>query len=313
MAIKKITIQIPVYFNQGSILLTYQLIKHHIIDYYKDLSFETIFIEDGSKDGSYSEILEVKKNYSDQEIKIVQFTRNFGQNAGFYAGLRYSNSDAMMTVSADLQEPPELLRQLIESLVAGEAPIIAGKRIGREDTAFASLTSKIFYGFMKKTAFPEMPVGGFDIAIINNDVKKMLLDLGDANPWIQGQLFWSGYPIKFVPYARLKREIGKSTWSIGKKLNVVLDATINYTYLPLRFFSTIGFIAFFLGVIYAGLLVINYFRGGAPFQGWTPIMMLILLLGGLQLVMLGLIGEYLRRNVEQTKKKPMYIVKQVIE
>jgi len=313
MTIKKITIQIPVYFNQGSILLTYQLIKHHIIDHYKDLQFETIFIEDGSKDGSFSEILEVKEKYRDQEIKIVQFTRNFGQNAGFYAGLRHSSSDAMMTVSADLQEPPELLKQLIDAMVAGEAPIIAGKRIGREDTTFASLTSRIFYGFMKKTAFPEMPVGGFDIAIINRDVMKMLLDLGDANPWIQGQLFWSGYPIKFVPYARLKREIGTSKWSIGKKMNVVLDATINYTYKPLRFFSAVGFIAFFLGLIYAVLLVVGYLRGEAPFNGWTPIMMLILLIGGLQLCMLGLIGEYMWRNIEQTKKKPMYIVKQLIE
>lgn len=310
---KKITIQIPVYFNQGSILLTYELIKEHVIDYYKDLKFETIFIEDGSKDKSYEELLQVKHKYKDYDIKIVQFTRNFGQNAGFYAGLKYADSDGMMTVSADLQEPPELLRNLIDAFVNKEAPIIAGKRIGREDSAFANLSSKLFYGFMRKTAFPEMPVGGFDIAIINNDVKKMLLDLGDANPWIQGQLFWSGYPIKFIPYARLKREIGTSKWSLGKKLNVFLDATINYTYLPLRFFSMVGIIAFVLGLIYALLLAINYFKGNAPFNGWTPIMMLILLIGGLQLVMLGFIGEYMWRNIEQTKKKPMYVVKQVVE
>ncbi len=219
----------------------------------------------------------------------------------------------MMTVSADLQEPPELLRNLIDAFVNEDAPIVAGKRIGREDSMFANLSSKLFYGFMRRTAFPEMPVGGFDIAIINNDVKNMLLNLGDANPWIQGQLFWSGYPIKFIPYARLKREIGTSKWSLGKKLNVFLDATINYTYLPLRFFSMVGIIAFILGMIYALLLVVNYFRGNAPFNGWTPIMMLILLIGGLQLVMLGFIGEYMWRNIEQSKKKPMYVVKQVVK
>lgn len=310
---KKITIQIPVYFNEGSILLTYELIRKEIFNHYKNLTFETIFIEDGSKDKSYNELLEVKNKYKDDDMQIVQFTKNFGQNAGFYAGLKYSNSDGMMTVSADLQEPPELLRNLIDAFVNEEAPIVAGKRIGREDSMFANLSSKLFYGFMRKTAFPDMPVGGFDIAIINNDVKNMLLDLGDANPWIQGQLFWSGYPIKFIPYARLKREIGTSKWSLGKKLNVFLDATINYTYLPLRFFSMVGIIAFILGIVYALLLVINYFRGNAPFNGWTPIMMLILLIGGLQLVMLGFIGEYMWRNIEQSKKKPMYVVKQVIK
>ncbi len=310
---KLITIGIPCYFNEGSIIKTYQLLKEQIFAYFTDLKFEVIFIDDGSKDGSYNEMLSLKSSYPNDEIRIIQFTRNFGQMSGYYAGLKNSKGDGYLAISADLQEPASLIKDLIETFVKNNAPLVAGKRIGRDDGFFANTYSKLFYGFMKKTAFPEMPVGGFDIAIVNQDVKNYLLSLEDVKPWIQGQMFWSGYPITFIPYERLKREIGSSKWNISKKINYTLDAVINYTYLPLRFFSLVGIIAFILGVIYAGLLVINYFQGDAPFNGWTPIMMLILLLGGLQLCMLGLIGEYMWRNIEQTKKKPMYIVKQVIE
>lgn len=310
---KLITILIPVYFNEGSIHPTYKILKEKIFSYYNKLKFEVIFIEDGSKDNSYNEILGLKTLYPADDIKIIQFTRNFGQMAGFYAGLNNSSGDGILTIAADLQEPPELLRNLIDAFVKNEAPIIVGQRVGRDDGFFANLYSKLFYGFMKKSAFPDMPVGGFDIALINKDVKAMLLSLEDTKPWIQGQLFWSGYAMKFIPYERLKREIGTSKWSMSKKINHTLDAIINYTYMPLRFFSVVGIIAFILGMVYALLLVINYFRGNAPFNGWTPIMMLILLFGGLQLIMLGFIGEYMWRNIEQTKKKPMYVVKQVIK
>ena len=303
-----VSIIIPVYFNEGSILSTYRVLKNDILSKFPKLTFEIVFIDDDSKDGSFKEMCEVKA--IDNSVKLIQLTRNFGQVSAIYAGYEKAEGKACLNIAADLQEPPELIISIIESYVNKEAQIIAGKRIDREESFYRKKTSQIFYYFMQKLSFPNMPKGGFDVVLIDDVVKKFLLNSNESNPFLQGQILWAGYSVKFIPYNRQERKIGKSKWSFGKKAKYLLDGILNYSYAPLRFMSIVGIITFILGIIYSIIIVIAYLFGNIPFQGWAPLMIIILLFSGLQLVMLGIIGEYLWRAFEQVKNRPKFIIKE---
>ena len=302
-----ISVIIPVYFNEGSINKTYEVLKSEVFDNFPNLKFETIFIDDGSKDGSLEEILKIKE--SNESVKVIQFSRNFGQVAAIYAGYEVAIGKGIINIAADLQEPPNLLIEMIGSFIREEASIIVGQRTGREESYYRKITSEFFYVVMRKLSFPNMPNGGFDVALISKEVKNKILELNESNPFWQGQILWTGFPVKFISYTRQKRDTGKSRWTFSKKIKYLLDGVLNYSYAPLRFFSVVGIISFLLGILYSIIIVIQYLFWGTPFVGWAPIMIIILLFSGMQLLVLGLIGEYLWRTLEQTKNRPKYIIK----
>ncbi|WP_228851070.1 glycosyltransferase family 2 protein [Aegicerativicinus sediminis] len=302
-----ISIIIPVFFNEGSIRSTYDVLKNEVFIKFPQLIFEIIFIDDGSGDNSFKEMCEVKS--MDSSVQLIRFTRNFGQVSAFYAGYEKAKGEACLNIAADLQDPTDLIINIVNSYINREAQIIAGKRIDRDESFYRKKTSQMFYFFMQKLSFPKMPKGGFDVVLIDQVVKKFLLDSNDVNPFWQGQILWPGYSIKFIPYQRKKREIGSSKWSFSKKVKYLLDGILNYSYTPLRFISIIGILTFMLGILYAIIITIAYFFGNTPFQGWAPLMIIVLLFSGLQLLMLGVIGEYLWRALEQVKNRPKFIIK----
>jgi glycosyltransferase involved in cell wall biosynthesis len=304
-----ISVVVPIYFNVGSIKKTCDSLKEMFSTHFKDLTYEIILIDDGSQDLSYNEMLECKD--VDKNVTTIKLTRNFGQVAAIYAGYQNSIGNCVLVISADQQDPVSLFIDLINSYLKKEAKIIVGERIGRDEDIYRRITSKVFYNLMKKLSFENMPKGGFDTILADREVINKLLELNEVNPFIQGQFLWTGYSIKFIKYFRQKREIGKSRWTLSKKTNYLLDGVMNYSYLPLRIFSILGITTFILGIIYAIVIIIDYFLGGSPFKGWAPIMIVILLFSGLQLVMLGLIGEYLWRNLEQSKKRPNFIIEKL--
>lgn len=305
-----ISVIIPVYFNEGSIQKTYEVLNHEVFNEFPDLKFEVIFIDDGSKDGSFEEIQEIQAQ--NKSIKVIQFSRNFGQVAALYAGYEVANGKGILNIAADLQEPVNLLIEIIGSFIREEAPIIVGQRIDREESYYRKMTSKFFYMMMRKLSFSNMPDGGFDVALISKEVKDKIMELNESNPFWQGQILWTGFPVKFISYARQKRNIGKSRWTFSKKIKYLLDGVLNYSYAPLRFFSLIGIISFLLGIFYSIIIVFQYIFWGTPFVGWAPLMIIILLFSGMQLLVLGLIGEYLWRTLEQTKNRPKFIIKKKI-
>jgi len=298
---------IPVYFNEGSISNIYEVLKNEVFSSFPDLKFETIFIDDGSKDGSLEEIMKVRA--FNKGVRVIQFSRNFGQVAAIYAGYESAAGKGVLNIAADLQEPASLIIEMITSFIRKDAPIILGQRIDRNESRYRKLTSRFFYRMMRRLSFSNMPDGGFDVALLSQEVKDKILELDESNPFWQGQILWTGYPVRFIPYTRQKREVGKSRWSFSKKIKYLLDGVLNYSYSPLRFFSLVGIISFLLGIIYSIIIVIQYILGGSPFEGWAPLMIIILLFSGLQLLVLGLTGEYLWRTLEQTKNRPKYIIK----
>ena len=158
-----------------------------------------------------------------------------------------------------------------------------------------------------------MPLGGFDFVSISSRVRDVLLRNKESNPFWQGQILWTGFKIHFIPYVRQKREHGKSKWTFSKKLKYLIDGVLSYSYFPIRFISFCGLLTFLIGIIYSIIIIIQYFLGNYPFQGWTPIMILILLIGGLQLFMLGIIGEYLWRTLDQTRQRELFIIDVIVE
>jgi len=306
---KNISIIIPVYCNEGSLKITYENIVSQVINKWPDKNFELIFIDDGSIDNSYSELINLFHSHPDI-IRIIKFPRNFGQVSAILAGYIYSKGECIINISADLQDPPSLMNEMIKAYEEEHFEIAIATRIDRDESLGRKLTSKFFYNIIKKTIFKTMPTGGFDFVMISNKIKNIIISNKESNPFWQGQILWTGYPIKYFPYERKKRIIGESKWTFSKKIKYLIDGILAYSYLPLRIMSLLGIILFLLGIIYSLVILINYFFGNIPFKGWAPIMILILTLSGIQMLMLGIIGEYLWRTLDQVRNRPQYLIEE---
>jgi len=301
----KISMVVAVYHNEGAISKTHETIQTVFARDLPGDDYEIIFVDDGSKDGSLAEILTRKKQ--DPRIKVVTFTRNFGQMAAMLAGFREATGDAVINISADLQDPVELIPKMIE-MWKGGSEIVICHRTDRSDPLPAKLFSRLAYGILR-ISLPQMPPGGFDFVLMDRKVMDSFNAIDVRHRFFQGDLLWTGYRTSFIPYVRLKRTIGKSQYNFGKKLTNFLDAILDASYLPIRFISLLGLVTSALGVLYSVSIVISWLNGETPFTGWAPIMIVILLVGGLIMVMLGVIGEYVWRINEEVRKRPNYVVR----
>jgi dolichol-phosphate mannosyltransferase len=302
---------VPVYFNEGSLAATYvklrdELSKNELIG-----SYEIIFIDDGSKDRSFDVLLDIKRS-SDSSVRIIKFPRNFGQVAAMMAGYEHARGKCVINISADLQDPPELISEMLRQHVLHKHDVVICNREDRDESWYRKTTSKLFYKAMRTLSFPSMPEGGFDYVLISERVRSIILASEEANPFWQGQILWTGHSTTFIPYKRLIRTHGTSRWTFGKKIKYLLDGVLAYSYFPLRAMTVIGIGIFCLGIMYTIVILINYYFGDVP-KGWTPIMILLLLFSGIQMLMLGVIGEYLWRALEQVRKRPLYLIERLIE
>ncbi len=304
------SIIIPVYYNEGSIEKTFNILKEKVISKNKELNCELIFIDDGSKDNSFNEISTLKEKNPDL-IKIIKFTRNFGQVSAIYAGYQYAKGKCLINIAADLQDPPELINEMISYHLKDKYEIVICTRESREDTYFKRKTSDIFYKLIKKLSFPNMPSGGFDFALISDKVKNIILEKIEANPFWQGQLLWGGHRTKFIPYKRSEREIGKSRWTFSKKIKYLIDGVTSYSYFPLRLMSVVGSLVALVGFLYAILIIFARIFGSVIPYGWAPIMVVVLILSGIQMLMIGIVGEYLWRVLDQVRNRQPYIIEKV--
>lgn len=301
----KISFVVAVYHNEGAIFKTHEKIQSVFANELAHHEYEIVFVDDGSKDGSLREILSLREQ--DPRVKVITFTRNFGQMAAMLAGFKEATGDAVINISADLQDPVELIPQMVEKWQAGSEIVIC-YRTDRADTLFAKLFSRLAYG-MLRMSHPQIPPGGFDFVLMDRKVMDAFNAIDVRHRYFQGDLLWTGYRTSFIPYVRLKRTIGKSQYNFGKKLKNFLDAVLDASYLPIRFISLLGVITSALGVLYSATIVVSWLRGDTPFAGWAPIIIAILLVGGLIMVMLGVIGEYVWRINEEVRKRPNYVVR----
>lgn len=301
----KISFVIAVYRNEGAITRTYDKIRSVFANDLDGYDYELVFIDDGSDDGSLQEILKLRE--SDDRIKAITFTRNFGQMAAMLAGLKQATGDATINISADLQDPTELIPQMVEKWREG-AELVVCYRTDRSDTFAAKMFSRFAYGALR-LSIPQIPSGGFDFVLMDRKALDEFNSIDVRNRFFQGDILWTGYRTSFIPYVRLKRTIGRSQYNIRKKLKNFLDAFLDASYLPIRFISYAGLAISALGLLYSLTIVASWMFGKTPFAGWAPLMIAVLLVGGMIMVMLGIIGEYIWRIYDEVRKKPNFIVR----
>ena len=231
----KVSIIVPVYFNEKNLELLYDDIKSKFIDKI-NYNYEIIFVDDGSKDNSFEVLKKLKK--IDNNIKIYRLSKNFGSHSALLCGLNYSTGDCAIIKAADLQEPTEMIFDMIEKWKTGCNVVIALRK-SRNDGKFNDLFSNLYYRLVNKFILKEMPKDGFDVYLIDRKVINVLLALDEKNSALTGQIIWSGFNTGFVYYDRKVREIGKSKWTLAKKIKLVLDTFFSFSNLPIRFISII--------------------------------------------------------------------------
>ncbi len=306
---KKISVVIPVYNNEGSLKILYDRLVSTIKGYNNSFSYELIFINDGSKDKSFSVLKTIQE--SDASVVLINFSRNFGQMAGILAGWKYATGDAVINISADLQDPPEQIEKMLLEW-ENKNEIVINYRESRDDEVSSALTSKLAYKLFRYS-LPNLPPGGFDYALLDRKAMDAINSITEKNRFYQGDILWVGFTIKYLPYIRQKREHGKSAYNFVKRFGNFMTAFLNVSYFPFRLMSFMGFLTATTGFIYSLTILFAYYFHKTPFQGWAPIMMILLIVGGMLMIMLGIIGEYIWRIYDEVKYKPNYIIKDIFK
>lgn len=300
----KISIIIPIYFNENNIILLYEDIKSKFIDRI-DYQYELVLIDDGSLDNSYEMMKEIASK--DVNVKIIHLSRNFGSHAAILCGLANCTGDAAVVKAADLQEPTELLHEMIDSWKIGNNVVLA-VRAKRDEPLSQTFFSDLYYTITRKIALPNMPKKGFDVYLVDRKVINVLVASNEKNSALTGQILWSGFKTGIVYYNRLERKIGKSKWTLKKKIKLVMDTIYSFTSLPISMVLMVGVVSLCIGVIWSIVLIILKLRGEISLIGWTSMFVFNLITFGVTMLTLGVIGEYLWRTFDASRNRPPYII-----
>lgn len=300
-----ISIIIPAYNEEESLPLLYQRLSA-VARHSKNL-FEFIFIDDGSSDRSFF-ILE-NLSMEDPRVKIIKFSRNFGSHAACLAGLEKSEGDACAFISADLQDPPELIENLIREWRKGYEVVIGVRT--REETS-RRFFPKIYYKLVRRFALQNMPEGGTDVFLIDRKVVDAIAAMKEKNTSIFGLILWTGFKQTVIPYKKGAREKGVSKWTGGKKIKLFIDTFVSFSFFPLRLISVLGMLIALFGFLYAFFIIFRRLLLSVPVEGWASLMVVLLVVSGIQLIMLGIIGEYLWRNFDESRKRPIFIIDKTV-
>jgi polyisoprenyl-phosphate glycosyltransferase len=301
-----ISVVIPVYYNESSLDLLAErldgLSKAH--PYH---SFEFIFVDDGSEDQSYAVLTRIAS--CDSRVKLIKLIRNFGSNIAILAGMSHALGDCVCFIAADLQDPPETLTEMIQRWECGAKVTFAVRKDRKGDPFFTRLFANIFNWLFERLIFHGISANGIGFFLIDRQVVDLVIQCQERNSHLIGLILWTGFPYSTVFYERVEREHGKSRWNFTRKINYFIDTFAAFSYLPLRLASFFGFLFAFMGGIYAILLIFLRLSGYLPnIQGWTALMVALLVISGVQLIILGIMGEYLWRNFDATRKRPLYII-----
>lgn len=270
------------------------------------LEYEIICINDGSNDRTLEKLITYHQN--NPRIKIISFSRNFGKEIALTAGLHHSNGKAIIPIDTDLQDPPELIEGLVEKWREGYDVVYAVRRLRLGESTFKRLTANVFYRFINFISDTPIPKDTGDFRLFDRRVVKALNRIPERTRFMKGLFAWVGFKQVGIEYDRQPRHQGKTNWNYWKLWNFALDGITLFSTFPLRLWSYIGIIISFLSFGYASFLILRTVIYGRDFPGYASIMVVILFLGGLQLISLGVIGEYLGRVYAETKRRPLYII-----
>lgn len=275
--------------------------------------FEIVFIDDGSKDAT---LYNLRKIYKEQRcpVKVVSFSRNFGKEAGIYAGLCHTSGEYICFIDADLQQRPEIARDMVKILdEQPEYDIVAAYQDRRNEGKVLSFFKKCFYGLINKLSNVNLKSDASDFRTIRRSVADSIIKLAEYHRFSKGIFAWVGYNTCFIPYVACERTAGQTKWNFRSLTNYAIEGIIGYSTKPLRMATYLGCLTSFASMIYLIIVILQRLINDTEIPGYATIVVLILLLGGIQLLCIGIIGEYIGKTFEQSKNRPIYIAKEVLD
>lgn len=298
---KTLSIVIPC-FNNAENIADLQTALEKLSTKLSNYMVEIILVDDGSIDNTYDKLLDFS-NTSTLKTKIVKLTGNFGSYNAFLAGLNYGNGDVYAQVHPDLQDPPEHLEEMLPYWEKG-IKFVIGQRIAREDKDTSQHFARLYHRLMKKIALPHIPDGGYDLILFDKELRNHVVEMNESNTNLVYLISWLKYPYTTVPITRVSRKTGTSQWTLSKKIKLLIDSVVSFSYAPIRFISFSSIVIFIVSIIFfLFLLFCNRFTNETKIT-----LSIFLFFGNMLLIFLSIIGEYLWRTLEFSRKRPPFIV-----
>jgi len=299
-----ISVVTPAYNEAGNLPALYERL-HPVLDGVGE-DWEWVVIDDHSADETFAVVRALSAR--DPRVRGLRFARNFGAHTAVTCGLHHASGDCVVTMAADLQDPPEVIPDLLERWRAGAKVVWAARQRREGETATTVGFSRFYYWLMRNVVgMREMPPTGADLFLADRAVVDAFSRFRESNVSIPALLTWMGFPQETITYDKGARLHGSSGWTLRKKLKLAVDSVTSFSYVPIRFMSYLGVAVGLAGFFYAAVVVLNSLMG-RPVAGWSSLIVVVLLLGGLQMIMMGVLGEYLWRALDESRQRPRYIV-----
>ena len=304
----KISIVVPVYYNADTLELLYEDMKEKILG--KLGEYELVFVDDGSGDDSWKVMNSLWER--DPHVRLVKLSRNFGEHAALLAGLSVCTGDCAVTKQADLQEDSSIILEMYDSWKKGNKVVLAVRK-ERKENPVKVFFANMYYAIIRKIVNKNMPVGGCDCYLVDRKVIEVLERLDEKNSSLTLQVLWAGFRKDMIYFVRQDREIGKSRWTLSKKVKLVMDSVMSFSYFPLRLMSGLGIAFNILAMILLVSVLVEKFTNGTPIVGWASLMCVVLCSTGVIMLMLGILGEYIWRTLDAARTRPPYIIDEMLE
>lgn len=303
----KISIIIPVYYNEDTLMLLYEDMKAKILSSFED--YEIVMVDDGSGDSSWVVMKNIQA-LDPTHVKLLHLSRNYGEHAAILAGLNECTGDCAVTKQADLQEDSELIVEMYESWKKGNKVVLA-VREDRDEGKIYQFFANLYYKMMQKLVNPAMPKGGFDCYLLDRQVIEVLKMFDEKNSALTLQVLWVGFKSDKIYFHRKARTIGESRWTMSKKIKLIIDSLMSFSYAPIRFMSMLGVFFFVIAIIGIVLCICETIFFGVRSVGWASLMSIILLTSGMIMLMLGMLGEYIWRALDASRNRPPYLIETI--
>ncbi|HIR08965.1 MAG TPA: glycosyltransferase family 2 protein [Candidatus Avoscillospira stercoripullorum] len=306
-----ITIVVPCYNEEQALPLFYQEITR-VAQEMAPVDFEFLFVDDGSKDNTLPVLRSLAE--ADKRVRFLSFSRNFGKEAGMLAGLQHAKGDFVALMDADLQDPPSLLPELYHAVTQEGYDCAATRRTTRQgEPPIRSFFARQFYRLINRISDADIVDGARDYRLMRRSVVNAILSLGEYNRFSKGIFGWVGFKTKWVPYENVERVAGETKWSFWKLFRYSLEGIVGFSTVPLAMASVLGVVLCLAAAVAILVIVVKTLLFGDPVGGWPSMMCAILFLGGVQLLSIGILGQYLAKTYLETKKRPVYLVRETEE
>lgn len=302
----KISIVVPVYYNADTLPMLYADMQEKILGVIGD--YEIVFVDDGSGDDSWEVMNRLRRK--DKNVRCVRLSRNFGEHAAILAGLSACTGDCAVTKQADLQEDSEIILEMYESWKRGNKVVLA-VRSARDENPVKKFFANRYYAIVRRFIDKNMPAGGCDCYLLDRQVIRVLEMLDERNSSLTLQVLWVGFQSDKVYFHRRDREVGRSRWTLAKKVKLAADSMMSFSYVPIRLMTATGVLFALLAAVMAVNVVVEKVTVGTPIAGWASLMCVVLLSAGLILLMLGILGEYVWRALDASRNRPPFIIDEV--